>query len=59
MVYIPGYAVGSDLTASISRIKLKVKNVLVYIQGLGHVTEWDDRNFDLKTYRGPNWTWGM
>ena len=34
-------------------------NVLLYIQDQGHVTEWDNRNFELKTYKGPNWTWGI
>ena len=59
IVCIPGSVVGSDLTASIGSIKNKLKNVLLYIQDQGHVTEWDNRNFELKTYKGPNWTWGI
>ena len=56
---IPGSAVGSDLTAKSSTIKLKLKNILLSIQSKGYTTIWDPRNFDLSTYRGPNWTWGL
>ena len=58
LIIIPGSAVGSDLTAKTSTIKLKLKNILLNIQKKGHNTEWDTRNFDINTYRGPNWSWG-
>ena len=59
LICIPGSAVGSDLTAKTSIIKSKLKNILLHIQEKGYDTKWDQRNFDLNTYRGPNWTWGI
>ena len=56
---IPGSAVGSDLTAKASTIKLKLKNILINIQKEGLRTEWDPRNFDINMHRGPNWSWGI
>ena len=59
LVIIPGSAIGSDLTAKTGIIKSKLKNILLNIQEKGYDTIWDQRNFDLNTYRGPNWTWGI
>ena len=56
---VPGSVAGSDLTAKSSTIKLKLKTILLNIQNKGHDTEWDPRNFDINTHRGPNWSWGI
>ena len=56
---VPGSVAGSDLTAKTSTIKLKLKTILLNIQNKGHDTEWDPRNFDINTHRGPNWSWGI
>ena len=56
---IPGSIPGSDITISITCVKNKLKRIILYIQALGYNLEWDPRNYDIKTYNGPLWTWGI
>ena len=59
LLCIPGLTKGSDLTVSTGTIKHKLKCMLLNIQARGYSTEWDPRNFNFSTYKGPNWTWGI
>ena len=58
-IKVPGSIPGSDLTISITCVKNKLKKIILYIQALGLRHDWDLRNFDIKTYNGPSWTWGL
>ena len=58
-IQVPGSTPGSDITISGSIVKNKLKGILLYIQALGQTHEWDTRNYEIMSYNGPSWTWGI